>query len=391
MDPPLRGSISPPRPPHGGGPRFARFSRVPDFAIALGGGETGLFFGALFTGPNADRFGRRPIFAYNMLLLAVFAGAQFLVQTAPQLLALRLVIGVLLGTDYVVSKALLTEFTPRAFRGRIMSTLSVAWAGGYTCAYFVGYALADAGFDAWRWMLVASAVPCLLILPLRLTLPESPLWLAGRGTRRKAPAGPVRELLRPPLLRLTIIGIVLGSIPMVGAWAASKWMIPWADAVGGAASSGYKGVTQGWWALGAVLGSFSGAQIAARLGRRRAYALISFGAAALTLAMFLGTAPLQASFLPVVFAQGFTATLFFGWLPLYLPELFPTRVRATGQGLCFNFGRIMAAVGTFYMGYLVALFGGDYGRAMAAITLIYLVGMVLIWIAPETKGKPLPE
>jgi cyanate permease len=78
-------------------------------------------------------------------------------------------------------------------------------------------------------------------------------------------------------------------------------------------------------------------------------------------------------------------------LPLYLPELFPTRVRATGQGLSFNFGRILAAVGTFYMGYLVALFGGNYGKAMAAITLIYVVGMVMIWFAPETKGKPLPE
>ena len=121
---------------------------------------------------------------------------QFLVQTAPQLLALRLVIGVLLGTDYVVSKALLTEFTPRAFRGRIMSTLSVAWAGGYTCAYFVGYALADAGIDAWRWMLVASAVPCLLILPLRLTLPESPLWLVTHG-RAVAAAAVVRRWIGP--------------------------------------------------------------------------------------------------------------------------------------------------------------------------------------------------
>jgi hypothetical protein len=118
------------------------------------------------------------------------------VQTAAQLLALRLVIGILLGTDYVVSKALLTEFTPRAFRGRIMSTLSVAWAGGYTCAYFVGYALADAGVDAWRWMLVASAVPCLLILPLRLTLPESPLWLVTHG-RAVAAAAVVRRWIGP--------------------------------------------------------------------------------------------------------------------------------------------------------------------------------------------------
>ena len=153
----------------------------------LGGASlAGLFLGALLTGPCADRFGRRPVFAYNMLLLALCAGAQFFIESAAQLLALRLVIGFLLGTDYVVSKALLTEFTPRAFRGRVMSTLSVAWAGGYTCAYFIGYLLSDNGPDAWRWMLACSALPCLLILPLRLTLPESPLWLAAHGRNTEA-------------------------------------------------------------------------------------------------------------------------------------------------------------------------------------------------------------
>jgi MFS family permease len=94
--------------------------------------------------------------------------------------------------------------------------------------------------------------------------------------------------------------------------------------------------------------------------------------------------------LTVLFVGGVTAA-FYGWLPLYLPELFPTRVRATGQGLSFNFGRILAAVGGIYMGELVMLLGGDYGEAMARITLVYVAGMVLIWLAPETKGKPLPE
>jgi MFS transporter, SHS family, sialic acid transporter len=87
---------------------------------------------------------------------------------------------------------------------------------------------------------------------------------------------------------------------------------------------------------------------------------------------------------------GITAS-FYGWLPLYLPELFPTRIRATGQGLSFNFGRILAAAGTLCLGQFFALFGNDYGRAMGTVVLIYLVGMALIWIAPETKGKPLPD
>lgn len=213
---------------------------------------------------------------------------------------------------------------------------------------------------------------------------------AAAGKDAGAPSA-LRELLRPPLLRLTLIGILIGSIPMVGAWAASKWMIPWADKVGGATEAGYKAITQGWWALGAVLGSFFGAQIAAWLGRRRAYAIISAAATGLTSLMFLGTAPLQSSFLPIVFAQGFVATLFFGWLPLYLPELFPTRVRAAGSGIAYNVGRFATALGVLAAGGLFAAMGGSYPNVGATCGLIYLLGMVAIAFAPDTGKRTLDQ
>jgi F0F1-type ATP synthase membrane subunit c/vacuolar-type H+-ATPase subunit K len=88
---------------------------------------------------------------------------------------------------------------------------------------------------------------------------------------------------------------------------------------------------------------------------------------------------------------GAATAAFYGWLPLYLPELFPTRVRATGQGLCYNSGRMFAAVGAIAQGQLVAHYAGSYAKAGATITLIYLVGLALIWLAPETKDQPLPE
>ncbi len=154
----------------------------------LGGASLfGLFAGALLTGPAADRFGRRPIFAYNMAILAALSLLQGIADSAAQLLALRVGVGFLLGTDYVVSKALLTEFTPRRARGRSLGLLSVAWSGGYACAYFVGVALSGSGPRAWSWMLLTSAIPALLVLPLRLTLPESPLWLANHGLLRRRP------------------------------------------------------------------------------------------------------------------------------------------------------------------------------------------------------------
>ena len=101
------------------------------------------------------------------------------------------------------------------------------------------------------------------------------------------------------------------------------------------------------------------------------------------------------------FAGACTAS-FYGWLPLYLPELFRTNVRATGQGFSFNFGRIIAAVGALFGGSLPALFPKavevagitippGYPLACSTISLVYLIGLAIIWLAPETRGKPLPE
>lgn len=188
-----------------------------------------------------------------------------------------------------------------------------------------------------------------------------------------------------------LIGIALGSIPMIGAWAASKWMIPWADKVAGAAQPGYKAATQGYWAVGAVLGSFCGAQLASAIGRRISYFLISLGSTALTCGIFLFAAPLQKMFLPLVLCQGFVATLFFGWLPLYLPELFPTRVRATGSGIAYNVGRFATAVGVFFAGWLVTLFNGNIAQVGAVMGLIYALGMFAIWFAPDTTNKTLDD
>ena len=141
------------------------------------------------------------------------------------------------------------------------------------------------------------------------------------------------ELFSPALLRVTLVGIALASIPLVAAWSAGRWMTPWADSVAGAANPGYKADTQAAWAFGAALGSFAGGQVASLLGRRLTYFLISLFSTALTVGIFMFLKPLEPAFLPMVFIQGLIATLFFGWLPLCLPELFPTRVRASGAGM----------------------------------------------------------
>ena len=389
-----------------GGDLFARFTED----LMLGAAVGGIFIGSL-----GDRIGRTRALGFSILFYSVFAGLGGLVRTQEQMLLLRFLVGLGVGGVWPNAVALAAECWPDKSRPVVAGLMGAALNAGILMLSQVARTWHITP-ESWRWIFWLAAAPALLGLLVLFALPESPLWLAarqrrpaapssalaspspqrgekkleGRGTGTRAP-GVLGELFRPPLLRLTIIGILLGSIPMVGAWAASKWMIPWADKVGGATEAGYKAITQGWWALGAVLGSFFGAQIASWLGRRRAYALISAAATALTLLMFLGTAPLQASFLPIVFAQGFVATLFFGWLPLYLPELFPTRVRAAGSGIAYNVGRFATAIGVFFAGILFAAFGGSYSRVGSLCGLIYALGLIVIWWAPDTSTRKLQE
>ena len=360
---------------------FARFTA----ALMLGAAVGGIVFGAL-----GDRIGRTRAMGVSILFYSVFSGLGWLVGSLEQMLVLRFLVGLGVGGMWPNGVALVSECWSNVSRPMVAGIVGAGLNTGILLLSQIAR-IWHITPDSWRWLFGWSAVPGLLGVVALYFVPESPRWLASRGGPAKRAAAPLRALLRPPLLRLTLLGIVLGSIPMIGAWAASKWMIPWADKVGGAAQPGYKAVTQGCWALGAVLGSFSGAQLAGLLGRRLSYFLISLGSTALTGGLFLLTAPLHSAFLPMTFAQGFVATLFFGWLPLYLPELFPTKVRATGSGIAYNVGRFATAGGVFAAGTLAMWFGGDFAKVGAVMSVIYSLGMIAIWWAPETSNKDLPD
>ncbi|MBM3900489.1 MAG: MFS transporter [Verrucomicrobia bacterium] len=370
-----------------GGDWFARFTA----ALMLGAAVGGIVLGNL-----GDRIGRTRALGVSVLAYSVFAGLGAWVRSQEEMLALRFLVGLGVGGVWPNAVALAAECWPDKSRPLVAGLMGAALNAGILGLSQVAR-LWPVTPDSWRWLFHLAAVPAALgLLALRI-VPESPLWLAqhAKGSTANpdstpAPtANPVRELLRPPLLHTTLVGILLGSIPMIGAWAASKWMIPWADAVAGATTPGYKASTQGAWAFGAVLGSFVGAQVAVLLGRRRAYAAISLGAAALTVGLFRGTVPLRPEFLPLVFAQGFVGTLFFGWLPLYLPELFPTRVRAAGTGIAYNVGRFATAGGVLLAGSLFTLLGGSYPQVGSLCGLVYLLGVVAILWAPDTTDRTL--
>jgi MFS family permease len=373
-----RSLLGPDFTPTLGGDWFARFTA----ALMLGAAIGGIALGNL-----GDRVGRSRAMAVSILFYSLFAAMGAWTRTQEQMLALRFLVGLGVGGMWPNGIALVSECWPSASRPVVSGVMMAGLNVGILMLSQLAR-LWPITPDSWRWLFYLAGAPAILGVVALVALPESPKWLASRGSAKRA-STPLRDLFQPDLIRITLVSIVISVIPMMGAWAASKWMIPWADSVAGSVRPGYKAATQGWWAIGAVLGSFTGAQLASRLGRRISYFLISIGTVALTLTLFQLTAPLRPSFHPIVFTQGFVATLFFGWLALYLPELFPTRVRATGSGLAYNSGRFGTAVGVLLAGILFATLGGDYPRVGAICSLIYGVGAVAIWWAPETEDKVL--
>jgi MFS family permease len=196
-------------------------------------------------------------------------------------------------------------------------------------------------------------------------------------------------VFRPPLLKHTLIGICLGAVPLMGNWGSANWMVPWADKAGGLADPGLKAWTQWSKSSGGAVGALLGGWAASLMGRRKTYFAMSACALATSFYIFRGLAPGDAGFLYWVFVIGFFGTIYFGWLPLYLPELFPARVRATGAGVSFNWGRIVTAAGVLATGRLMVAFDGDYARVGQVTCLVYVLGMVVIGFAPDTsRSRP---
>jgi SHS family sialic acid transporter-like MFS transporter len=349
-------------------------------ALMLGAAVGGSLLGNL-----GDRIGRSRAMGVSMLVYSVFSCLGMFAQSSEQMVVLRFLVGLGVGGMWPNGVALVAECWPDASRPTVAGVLGAGINVGIVCLAFV-VRIWPITSDSWRWIFTIAIIPAVVGLLVITLLPESPKWLASRGKAKK-PAPPIWEVFRRQWLYITIMGILLSSVPLIGAWAGSKWMVPWAAMVGGTDYPGYKGTVQLCWALGATLGSFLGAPFAAWVGRRLSYFLISLGATALTIAMFQLTAPMEPSFLPIVFAQGLVATLFFGWLPLYLPELFPIYIRATGAGLSMNIGRFVTAGGVFVIGEVFYLFGNSYPAIGSACALIYALGMIVIFWAPNTAGK----
>jgi len=369
----------------------------------------GLFFGSMLAGPFADKFGRRSIFAYDMLLFAVVSGAQYFVTSPTQLFVLRLLLGFILGADYVVSKSLVTEYSPRRYRGRLLSVLAAAWAAGYVGAYLAGFAMRDIGPDAWRIMLAASGVPALLILPFRLIVPESPMWLMKRGRGDEALAiirrkfgsevtlskptadakqhrgGAWSELFSPRWRKNTLVGCVFYTCQVIPYFALGTFAPRVLEALH------VKDKFVGGLVYNVLLlaGAIIGLLLVDRLSRRT-FLIGTFYLAALGLAVLA-----YANFGPVgtIIAFGAFACILSAAANLefvYPPELFPTHLRASGVGLAVAASRFGSAISTFLLP-LAVQHVGIHAALGACVAVLLFGGIFCHLMAPETGNENLTD
>jgi SHS family sialic acid transporter-like MFS transporter len=212
----------------------------------------------------------------------------------------------------------------------------------------------------------------------------------GRVARSEEGARTGSSLRRVTVGRM-LLAAALSGVALLGTWGSTQWAPVWADKLTGGHDPNVKAYTLAAASLGAIIGCVLAALSGNLLGRRPTYALLCVGSLAAVLGFYRLNTTYDTMFLVWAFVLGGMTAAFYGWLPLYLPELFHTKVRATGQGFGFNFGRVLAAIGVLQLPVIMRELNAGYEKACPAMALVYLVGMVLIWFAPETKGKPLPD
>lgn len=408
-------------------------------AFLLGAASGGWLFGWM-----GDRMGRSRALGSAVLCYSLATVVCYFVDDPYLLVAMRYVACLGVGGVWPNAVSLSVEALPNVPKSLLAGLMGAAANVGFVLLGVIGYYFFITP-ESWRWTLWVGASPAILGVWIIGWLPESPRWLAGQVIKPgQAAAQPMREILRLPLLSRTMIGICLGAIPVIGTAANANWLIPWSDQAAGQsattaaedapqaatvprteeevdmtpnaesgessdtapdtaadempASSGgsprrkpdprLKALTQITRSGGAIIGSLLGGWIATLLGRRTTYFLISLISLGISSYIFNVLDPLDPQFKLFTFLLGFVGVTYFGWLPLYLPELFPTRVRSTGTGVTFNSGRILAAVAVLGAGSLMQLFGGDYARVGAFTALIYAAGMVVICFAPDTTREP---
>jgi MFS family permease len=355
----------------------------------------GWAIGGVGFGVLADRFGRSRTLVFTILVYAVFTGLAALSSTWWQLAIYRFLTALGIGGEWAAGAALVAEVWPENKRAKAAGLLQSAWAAGFLAAAAANLLMRH---YSWRALFLVGVVPALLAIAVRLLVKEPERWVKSQEALPDAASlrsRRLRVLFAPAYLRNTLVGSGLAFVAVFGLWGATNWTptlvrsLPDLRTCPADVLTSYVSYATMALNAGSLAGYLSFGPLAERFGRRPIFGLMCLGSlCVLPLAFLVPRSFAQVLvLLPVL---GFFNNGIFSGFPIYLPELFPTAIRATGAGFCFNVGRILASAGPFLTGLLVTALGG-FGRAASAIGLIYLLGLLILPFAPETKGKPLPD
>jgi MFS family permease len=388
----------------------------------------GWAIGGLIFGIMGDRLGRARTMLLTIVLYSLFTGLSALSVGVWDFAFYRFLTGLGVGGEFAVGVALVAEVMPSHARPYALGMLQALSAVGNMVAAMLSFGLgrleeSGALGHAWRATFLIGILPALLSLLVFRKLKEPESWLRAREADLAAEAAgqetklsSFRKLFRevealfghPRWRRNAIVGMLLGFSGVVGLWGIGFFSPELTDpvfrkhfAAEGYAGAALNGKVTSWKAisfllqnLGAFFGIYAFSRVTAYIGRRPAFAisfLLAMAATAMTF-WFLNDFTDVFWMIPLM---GFCQLTLFGGYAIYLPELFPTRLRSTGTSFCYNVGRLFAAVGPSVLGLLTSkVFSGyDEPFRYAALTMcsVFLIGLLALPFAPETKGQPLPE
>jgi MFS family permease len=389
--------------------QVAEFAGYSTMIFMIGWASGGIIFGVL-----GDRIGRAKTMIVTILCYSVCTGLSALAQNVWDFSFYRLLTGLGVGGQFSVGVSLVAETMPERARPFALGWLQALSAIGNMMAAMLGMSLGHlqqigAVGSAWRWMFVAGTLPALLAITVMKRLREPEAWQKAKASKDSKQLGSMRDLFGDPRWRRnTIVGMILAFAGVVGLWGIGFFSFDLLNSVFdkyfraqglpehiiAGKKTFWTGVTSLLQNGGAFLGIYAFTRLTHYTGRRKAFALSFVAAMLATASVFWFLNDFHQIFWMIPL-MGFSQLALFGGYAIYLPELFPTRLRSTGTSFCYNVGRFVAAGGPLTLGLLTSrvYVGTPEPMRYAGVTmcLVFLLGLAVLPFAPETKGKPLPE
>jgi MFS family permease len=347
---------------------------------ALGGG----FFGRI-----GDRIGRSRTLSLTVLTYALFTGLSCIATSWWHLLIFRFLSALGIGGEWAVGAALLSETWPRRWRPWIAAVLQSGVNVGVMMAVLANYLMADIVSTEPRWIFLVGVLPALLVFWIRKHVPEPVEWhLARQQARGNEPR--IRDLFAGPVRRTTWMVILVCAVSLTAHWAFMFWHqiqfknLP--DVIGRSDLDKNAWGTRLLFLVmaGSIAGNFFAAVLARAIGYRRAIALLCLGYFG-SMALAYGTERPHTELYWFLLGPGFFQGVF-ALFTMYLPPLFPTLLRTTGAGFCYNIGRVVSAVGVVFFGLFQHV--GDYRRTLLYAGCLFLPAGLLALLLPERTQHP---